>query len=138
MTLVHSHKKWELGANMGKMSAWERLEREMHRKRKSVHDLARATGASLNAIWHWKHRGIPTKHMRSAAEFVGRTVDWLELGVDPSPDLLAACQMISAHLESLGDYDRQTVVSLLSTLAHSPKLYEVVATGLESLPKQEP
>jgi hypothetical protein len=76
--------------------------------------------------------------MRSAAEFVGRTVDWLELGVDPSPDLLAACQMISAHLESLGDYDRQTVVSLLSTLAHSPKLYEVVATGLESLPKQEP
>ena len=138
MTFVHSHKKWELSANMGKMSAWERLEREMHRKRKSVHDLARVTGASLNAIWHWKSRGIPARHMRACAELVGRQVDWLELGVDPSPDLLAACQMISAHLESWGDYDRQTVVSRLSTLAHSPKLYEVVATGLESLPKQEP
>lgn len=76
--------------------------------------------------------------MRACADFLGRSMGWLELGVDPSPDLLAACQAISTHLESLGEYDRATVISLLSTLANSPRLYEVVATGLESLPKQEP
>ncbi|CAM8658238.1 Cro/C1-type helix-turn-helix domain [Comamonadaceae bacterium] len=122
---------------MGTMTPWERLEREMRRKRKSVHDLAQATGASISAIWHWQHRGIPARHLRAAADFVGRPVDWLELGLDPSPDILVACQTISAHLESLGEYDRQTVVSLLSTLAHSPQLFEVVATGLEALPKQK-
>jgi len=63
-------------------------------------------------------------------------MDWLELGVDPSPDLLAAVQTIATHLESLGTYDRATVVSLLSTLANSPALYEVVADGLESLKKE--
>jgi hypothetical protein len=65
-------------------------------------------------------------------------MDWLELGVDPSPDLLAAVQAIAAHLESLGDYDKATVVSLLSTLAHSPRLYGVVASGLENLTEQKP
>lgn len=120
------------------MTPWERLEREILRKRKSLKGLSEATGASRHSINHWKTRGIPARHMRTCAEFVGRSMDWLEFGVDPSPDLLAAVQTIAEHLESLGDYDRQTVVSLLSTLAHSPKLYEVVANGLESLPKQEP
>jgi hypothetical protein len=123
---------------MGKMTPWERLNKEMERKRKSVHDLAQATGASLSAIWHWQHRGIPSKHMRSCAEFAGHSVQWLEIGVEDNPELLAAVRAIAAHLESLGSYDRATVVSLLSTLAHSPKLFEVVAKGLESLPKKEP
>ena len=123
---------------MGTMTPWERLEREMLRKHKTVHDLSRLTGASLSAIWHWQHRGIPVKHMATSARLVGRSMHWLEVGLDDNPDMLTAVRAIAAHLESLGDYDRQTVVSLLSTLAHSPKLYEVVANGLESLPKQEP
>lgn len=60
-------------------------------------------------------------------------MDWLEFGVDTSPDLLESVQTIALHLESLGNYDKATVVSLLSMLAHSPDLYQVVATGLESL-----
>lgn len=122
---------------MCRMTPWDRLEKEMLRRRKSVHDLARLSGASLNAIWHWRHRGIPVKHMASAARLVGRSVNWLEVGVDENPALVDAVRAIAAHLESLGEYDRATVVSLLSTLAHSPDLYQVVATGLESLPKQE-
>lgn len=119
-----------------KMTPWERLSREMQRKRKTLAGLSEATGASKKAINHWKRRGIPAKYVRVCAEFVGRSMDWLELGVD-NPDLLAACQAIAAHLEALGAYDRATVVSLLSTLAHSPKLFEVVATGLESLPREQ-
>jgi hypothetical protein len=120
------------------MTPWERLVREIGRKRKTLRGLSEATGASRQTINHWKRRGIPSKYLRASADYVGRSMDWLELGVDPSPDLLSAVQAIANHLESLGDYDRQTVISLLSTLAHSPKLYEVVANGLESLPKQEP
>lgn len=122
---------------MIRMSPWERLEKELQRRRKSVHDLSRVTGASLNSIWHWRHRGIPIKHLGAAARLVGRSVQWLEVGVDDNPDLITAVRTIASHLESLGDYDRQTVVSLLSTLAHSPDLYDVVARGLESLQKQK-
>ena len=120
------------------MTPWERLKKEMVKKRKSDHDLAQATGASLSAIWHWQHRGIPSKHMRGCADMVGRSVQWLELGVDPLPDLQSAVQAIALHLESLGEYDHATVLALFSTLTTSPQQFEVVATGLESLPKQEP
>ncbi len=115
------------------MSPWDRLQKEMTRRRKTLEGLVEATGASRQSIWHWEKRGIPSRHIRAAAEYVGRSMDWLEFGVDSSPDLLESVQTIALHLESLGNYDKATVVSLLSMLAHSPDLYQVVATGLESL-----
>lgn len=55
-----------------------------------------------------------------------------------APRLGVAMQAIAAHIESLKDCGRQTATSLLSLLACIPTLYAVVASGSESLPKQEP
>lgn len=115
------------------MSPWDRLIREMTRRRKTLEGLALATGASRQSIGHWGRRGIPARHLRAAADFVGRSMDWLEFGVDADPELSAAVQAIAKHLETLPSYDKATVVSLFTTLAHSPHLHRIVADGLADL-----
>ena len=65
------------------MSPWDRLDAELARKRSSWTSLADVLGTTKQAVGHWKTRGIPARSMREAAEFVGKTRDWLEFG-DPS------------------------------------------------------
>lgn len=116
------------------MSAWERLVREMRRKRKSFVSLADALGTSKGNINHWKQRGIPQKYMRQCAEFVGCTLEWLEFGdSDRRMPLEEALRVLAEHLQAAGDYDKATVVALFTTLAHSPHMYEVVHNGLAAL-----
>jgi hypothetical protein len=64
------------------MTPWLRLDAELARRRSSWVSLAESLGATKQAVGHWKHRGIPAKYMRKAAEFVGKTIDWLEYGND--------------------------------------------------------
>ena len=115
------------------MTPWERLEKEMARKRKSLAALYEVTGASRQAVEHWRVRGIPARHMRACAEFVGRSMDWLELGVEPELDIYDAMQGLAKHLDALGTYDPEAVISLLATLVHSPKSHDAVAGELVAL-----
>ena len=62
------------------MTPWERLDAELAKRRISWASLADALGTTKQAVGHWRTRGIPPKHMRGAAEFVGQTQDWLEFG----------------------------------------------------------
>lgn len=62
------------------MTPWERLDAELARRRTSWTSLAEALETTKQAVGHWKTRGIPAKNMRAAAEFVGRSLEWLEFG----------------------------------------------------------
>ena len=42
--------------------------------------MAEALSTTKQAVGHWKTRGIPAKKMRQAAEFVGKSLEWLEFG----------------------------------------------------------
>jgi len=44
-----------------------------------------------------------------------------------------AVQKLAQHLESLEGYDKPTAISLLTTLANSPGMHDVVAAGLKAL-----
>lgn len=62
------------------MTPWERLDKEITRKRLAWVALADALGLTKQNIGHWKTRGIPAKYMRGAASFVGKSLEWLEFG----------------------------------------------------------
>lgn len=64
------------------MTPWERLDAEIARKRSSWSSLAAQLDVKKQAVGNWKARGIPAKHMRAAAAFVGKSMDWLEFGED--------------------------------------------------------
>ena len=69
------------------MTPWERLDAELARKRSSWTALAKSLGATKQTVGHWKSRGIPAKNMRAAADFVGRSLEWLEFGENSDFDL---------------------------------------------------
>lgn len=48
-----------------------------------------------------------------------------------SIDIAVAC--IAKHLDETGGYDKPTAISLLTTLANSPDLHNIVAEGLKRL-----
>ena len=75
--------------------------------------------------------------MQKCADYVGRSVEWLEYGEDSAAELFEAVKTVAAYLQSLGTYDQTTVVSLFTTLAHSPRLHDVVAQGLAALADKE-
>lgn len=62
------------------MTPWERLDKEITRKRLAWVALADSLGLTKQNIGHWKTRGIPAKYMRGAASFVGKSLEWLEFG----------------------------------------------------------
>ena len=119
----------------GEMTPWERLHRELRRRRKTLVSLAQALGTTKQTVGHWKHRGIPVERMAGCAKFVGRSVEWLEFGDEAPGDLFDAVKAVAVYLQSLEAYDQATVVSLFTTLANSPRLHESVAHGLVALSK---
>ena len=95
--------------------------------------MAAALGTSKQNVLHWRARGIPHKFKRPVADYLGKTVDWLEFGDEPAMTMPRAVAVLAAYLQDLPDYDRATVIALLSTLVHSPQLHAVVAQGLADL-----
>ena len=94
---------------------------------------AAGIGTSKQNMVHWRTRGIPAKFMRPAAEYLGRSVEWLEFGEEVPMSMPKAVAVLAAYLQDLPDYDRATVIALLTTLVHSPQLHGGVAQGLLDL-----
>jgi hypothetical protein len=120
------------------MTPWERLTRELRRRRKKLVQFAEGIGVSRQTLNNWRDRGIPSSRLHDCAAYLGRSVEWLELGHEASPDLVSAVQSLAQHLESLDPKNRATVVSLLTTLVNSPQLYLVVVDGLLALQNNMP
>lgn len=120
------------------MTPWERLTRELRRRRKKLVQLAEGINVSRQTLNNWRDRGIPPARLHDCAAYLGRSVDWLELGHEATPDLVSAVQSLAQHLETLDPKNRATVVSLLTTLVNSPQLYLVVVEGLLALQNNKP
>lgn len=62
------------------MTPLERLDSELARRRITWDSLAKALGTSNQNVSNWTKKGVPVKHYRKIAEFIGKSLDWLEFG----------------------------------------------------------
>lgn len=70
------------GAENVPMTPWKRLNDELAKRKIAWSTFGSSLGLTKQNIDHWKSRGIPSRHIRAAADYLGWSTEQLEFGDD--------------------------------------------------------
>lgn len=147
------------------MTVWERISRELAKRRLTWAVLADRLGATKQAAGHWRERGVPAKYFSRIDVFFSKPTGWTEFGTGDAPNedhppterapahpynfhkiqgLEEACNTLARYFEDMPEEDRDNAVRWLSGLVHRPSsaphvigaLMEMVVTPRKSPPEK--
>lgn len=113
-------------------TVWQRIEAELRRRGRTDQWLADELGYSKQRVNNWSRRGVPATEHSNLARVLGKTLDWVALGVEDDEDDLTrarARHVPDAHVNK----EKSLNFSVRSTqpggeiLTHYPKSPPVIS-----------
>lgn len=82
-------------------AVWARVDAELRFQNKTWSKLAEAVSVTKQACGNWGAKGIPSKHVRAIADFLGKTIDWVELGPPVAKEATQGAGLRPIHIATL-------------------------------------